>query len=101
MLMVLLVLLVGCGISKGDMYVLTDMMIGADTPEDFIAALEDAQQDGTLETGGPIHTIFDEDIVKIIDTKDEWVLIEIIEGYDEGEQWWVSKGDLEQYAEKQ
>lgn len=97
LLFIAFLVLTACGgIQEEDSYTLKESIIVADSIEEFHEAMEEAQETGTLETGGPVTMVFDEDEIKIIEiTNDDMVLIELIEGYDEGYRGWTHKGEID------
>ncbi|MEK5500434.1 hypothetical protein [Bacillus sp. FSL M8-0168] len=98
------VVLTACGgYEEGDKLTLTDTIIGADTIHDWKEAIRESQEDGTLDTDGvTINSLFEDYDVKVIEVskKDKMVLVQLLDGSDEGTKWWVPEADLANNSEK-
>lgn len=96
------IVLTACGgYGEGDKLTLTDSVIGYDTINDFEEQLVDT--DGEIDVDGDtINMLFEDYDVKVIEVskKDKMVLVQMLDGSDEGTKWWVPEADLASNSEK-
>ncbi len=101
-LLLCILLLSACGgYKEGQEYILKDNIIAYGSPEDYQDQLEDT--DGEINVDGEtINMLFEDYSIKIVDAdkKNKLILVEILDGSDEGSQWWVPLNDFKQYTEK-
>jgi hypothetical protein len=96
-------LLAGCGgLKEGDSFTLKDTVYGASTINDWNEAVEESNEDGTFDTDGvTVNSLIEDYKVKVVEIskKDKMVLVQLMEGSDEGTKWWVPQVDLEAATE--
>lgn len=97
-LVVAATLLTACeGYQEGDKLTLKDTISGSSTINDYKEAIAESKEDGTFNTDGvTINSLFEDYEVKVIEVsdKDDMVLIQLLDGSDEGTKWWVFEEDL-------
>ncbi|MDQ0972424.1 hypothetical protein QFZ31_002302 [Neobacillus niacini] len=89
------------GYEEGEKLTLTDSIIGYDTIHDFEEQLKDT--DGEIDVDGEtINMLFEDYDVKVIEVskKDKMVLVQMLDGSDEGTEWWVPEADLQNNTKK-
>ena len=95
-------LLSGCGksgVETGDVFVIKESIICADTIETY----EDMHKESVIENDGETKTvIFEEEEVTVVEISEEdhMVRFAVTDGYDEGTVWWVNEKVLTKSADK-
>ncbi|MGG3920429.1 hypothetical protein ABEV41_00515 [Geobacillus thermodenitrificans] len=99
MLLLSSILLVGCDsdYKVGDKITLKESIMGSHTIHDFKEMIKKARKGDKISVDGVNYNILFEDskikVVKVSE-KDNMILVKLLNGSDEGTEWWVSKGDL-------
>lgn len=91
------------GYGEGDKLTLTDSIYGAETIHDWEEMMEEVKETGVFTTGNHSTDILIEGYdVKIVEIskKDKMILVQLLDGSDEGETLWVPEADLASNSEK-